>query len=121
LATANVAGYLLCADGSGNGRRQNRAHRDMPATYLPDLNDPAFAPIRARLARLYMEHREALGAAHTSDEVIVQRVDDITTVLMLAIRRALIEKDADFLQRYSWFTDAAMDLLNDVPAKPLDG
>jgi hypothetical protein len=40
---------------------------------------------------------------------------------MLAIRCALIEKDADFLQRYSWFTDAAIDLLNDVPAKPPDG
>lgn len=89
----------------------------MRLTDIPDLSSPEFAPIRARPARLYFEHKADLGAADASDEDILQRVGDITLIMLNAVGRALLVGDDAFLERNRWFTDVAEDLLADRPAK----
>jgi hypothetical protein len=87
----------------------------------PDsLNDPAFAPIRARLARAYMEHKADLGVPETSDDDILRNVDDITLTLMRGVGQALLQGDEAFLRKYRWFTAVLDDLLGDLPDQ-LDG
>ena len=56
---------------------------------LRDLNSPEFAPIRARLARAYLEHKADIGAAHADDAEIVARVDAISEVMLAAMKQAL--------------------------------
>jgi hypothetical protein len=54
---------------------------------LPDLNSPEFAPIKARFARAYLEHKADLGVADASDEAVLARVDEITASLFaLSVR-----------------------------------
>ena len=44
---------------------------------LPDLNAPEFAPIKARLARAYLDHKADIGArARRPIQDILDRVDD---------------------------------------------
>ena len=42
------------------------------ATDLPDLEAVEFASIKARLARAYLDHKAAMGAAGATDEAIVE-------------------------------------------------
>ena len=93
----------------------------MQRTGLPDLADPAFAPIRARLAKAFMENKGDLGVVYATDEAILQRTDAIAWMLLEAAGKAFIARDAQWLQRYSWFTDLVIELLDDEPGKPLDG
>jgi hypothetical protein len=58
----------------------------MPA--LPDLNAPEFAPIKARFARTYLEHKADLGVPNASDEAVLAHVDDITAILFASSVRA---------------------------------
>ena len=92
----------------------------MPATDIPDLADPLFAPIKAQLARCYLQHKDDLGVAYADDEAILQRVDDITWLLLDRMGKAFLARDEAWLVRYRWFTALVEDLLEDVPAK-LDG
>jgi hypothetical protein len=55
---------------------------------LPDLNSPEFAPIKARFARAYLEHKADLGVPNASDEAVLARVDDITAILFASSVRA---------------------------------
>ena len=87
---------------------------------LRDLDSPEFAPIRARLARAYLEHKADIGAAHADDTEIVARVDAISEVMFAAMKRALTTRHKPWLTRYSWFVDLVNELLDDVPGKPLD-
>jgi hypothetical protein len=48
---------------------------------IRDLSDPQFGPIKTRLARVYLEHKDALGVPLADDGKIVERVDEITGVL----------------------------------------
>ena len=77
-------------------------------------NDPAFAPIRARLARAYMEHKADLGVPDASDEDVLRNVDDITRMLMGGVGQAILQGDEAFLKRYRWFTALIEDLQRDV-------
>jgi hypothetical protein len=88
---------------------------------LPDLNSPEFAAIKTRLARAYLEHKADIGAPHDTDEAVVERVDEITVLLMSAMARAMAERRHTWLQHYGWFTDLVIELLDDQPGKPLDG
>jgi hypothetical protein len=87
---------------------------------LRDLDSPEFAPIRARLARAYLEHKADIGAAHADDAEIVARVDAISEVMLAAMKRALTTRHKPWLMRYSWFVDLVNELLDDLPGKPLD-
>ena len=75
-----------------------------------DLRDPAFGPIRARLARVYMEHKVDLGVPDASDDDILRNVDDITLTLMRGIGEALLQNNEAFLRKYRWFTATLDDL-----------
>ena len=87
----------------------------------PDsLNDAAFAPIRARLARVYMEHKADLGVPDASDDDVLRNVDDITLTLMRGVGQAILQGDEAFLEKYRWFTAVLDDLLGDLPDR-LDG
>jgi hypothetical protein len=85
-----------------------------------DLTDRAFAPIRARLARAYMEHKADLGVPDASDDDVLRNVDDITLTLMRGVGQAILQGDEAFLKKYRWFTAIVEDLLGDVPDR-LDG
>ena len=55
---------------------------------LPDLNSPEFAPIKARFARAYLEHKADLGVPNASGEAVLARVDEITAILFASSVRA---------------------------------
>lgn len=88
---------------------------------LPDLNSPEFAAIKSRLARAYLDHKADIGAPHATDQDIVNRVDDITALMLGALGRAMAERRHTWLLHYSWFVDLINELLDDAPGKPLDG
>jgi hypothetical protein len=44
----------------------------------PDLSAAEFAPLKARLARAYLEHKPDVGAPHATDKAVVNRTDEIT-------------------------------------------
>jgi hypothetical protein len=52
---------------------------------LPDLNAPEFAPIKARFARDYLEHKADIGTPHATDQEILDHVDDITALMLGAL------------------------------------
>jgi hypothetical protein len=78
--------------------------------------------VRAHLAQTFIEHKADLGpeAALASDEAILDRVDDITEVLIRGLTTALTENDADWLTRYAWFVDLVTAMLEDAAGKPLE-
>jgi hypothetical protein len=92
----------------------------MPPTNHLDLADPAFAPIKARLVRSYLDHKADMGVPDASDESIVSHIDDITAILMAGVARAVATNNGPFMQRYGWFVEACADLLRDLPDR-LDG
>ena len=63
---------------------------------LPNLNAPEFAPLKARLARAYLDHKADVGAPHATDEAIVDRTDVITALMLGAMARAIAER------RHTW-------------------
>jgi hypothetical protein len=88
---------------------------------LRDLNSPEFAPLKARLARAYLDHKADGGAAHATDQDILDHVDDITAVMLGALGRAMAERRHAWLLHYSWFVDLINELLDNLPSRPLDG
>jgi hypothetical protein len=88
---------------------------------LPDLNSPEFAPIKARLARAYLSHKDDLGVPNASDEAVLARVDEITAILFAASVRAWRGDNQRWKERYRWFAAIVSELLDDEPGKPLDG
>ena len=64
---------------------------------------------------------ECIGAPHATDQDILDRVDDITALMLGALGRAMAERRATWLLHYSWFVDLINELLDDLPSKPLDG
>jgi hypothetical protein len=56
---------------------------------LSDLNAPEFAPLKAQLARAYLDHKADVGAPHPTDEAIVDRTDEITALMLGAMARAI--------------------------------
>ena len=54
---------------------------------IRDLSDPEFGPIKARLARAYLEHKGDLGVLLTDDAEIIAHVDEITALLLAAWSR----------------------------------
>jgi hypothetical protein len=88
---------------------------------LPDLNAPEFAPIKARFARAYLEHKADLGVPDATDEAVLARVDEITAILFASSVRAWRTDDQRWKERYGWFAAIMSELLDNVPGKPLDG
>ena len=87
---------------------------------IDDLAAPEFAPIRANLARLYLQHLADLGMADASDESVIAQVDDITAVLKGLTARALANRDRAWLVKHAWFGVACQQLLHDQPATASD-
>jgi hypothetical protein len=88
---------------------------------LPDLNAPKFAPIKARFARAYLEHKADLGVPDASDEAVLARVDDITAILFASSVQAWRTDDPRWKERYGWFAAIMSELLDELPGKALDG
>jgi hypothetical protein len=88
---------------------------------LPDPDAAEFAPIRADLARLFLEHKAELGLGGWTDDQIVAKVSDITAALFGCGQVALQRGDTEWLDRHRWFSDACTRLFVDQPAVPLDG
>ena len=88
---------------------------------LPDLSSPKFAPIKARFARAYLEHKADLGVPNASDEAVLAAVDEITAILFASSIRAWRADDQHWKERFGWFAAIMSGLLDDVPAKPLGG
>jgi hypothetical protein len=88
---------------------------------IRDLSDPEFAPIKARLARAYLEHKDELGVLLTDDAEIIALVDEITALLLAAWVRASLADNQRWKERYRWFSEAVAELQDTLPGKPLDG
>ena len=86
-----------------------------------DLSDPEFGPIKARLARAYLEHKGDLGVLLTDDAEIVALVDEITALLLAAWFQASLADNQRWKERYSWFSEAIAELQGAQPSEPLDG
>ena len=70
---------------------------------IRDLSDPEFGPIKARLARAYLEHKGDLGVLLTDDAEIIALVDEITALLLAAWVQASLADNQRWKERYSWF------------------
>ena len=88
---------------------------------IRDLSDPEFGPIKARLARAYLEHKGDLGVLLTDDAEIIALVDEITALLLAAWFQASLTDNQRWKERYSWFSEAIAELQDTLPGKPLDG
>ena len=91
----------------------------LPTDLIRDPASPDDAPVRARLARAYLEHKAELGLPVEDDAEIVRRVDEITALLW--DRMALRKDNAFWLRRYGWFVEVVDELPGQRPAKRLDG
>ena len=91
----------------------------MPA--IRDLSDPEFGPIKARLARAYLEHKGDLGVLLTDDAEIIALVDEITALLLAAWFQASLADNQRWKERYSWFSEVIAELQDTLPSKPIDG
>ena len=87
---------------------------------IHSLSDPEFGPIKARLARAYLEHKGDLGVLLTDDAEIIAHVDEITALLFAAAERALSVDNQLWKERYRWFFEAIAELQYAVPGKPID-
>ena len=78
--------------------------------------------VRAQLTQTIIEHKADLGpeAARASDQAILDRVDDITALLLRGLTMALAEDDADWFSRYAWFVDLMTAMLEDAADEPPD-
>ena len=88
---------------------------------IRDLSDPEFVPIRARLARAYLEHKGDLRVLLTDDAEIIAHVDEITALLLAASLRAWRADNQRWKERYRWFFEVIAELQDASPDKPLDG
>jgi hypothetical protein len=88
---------------------------------IRDLSDPEFGPIKARLARAYLEHKGDLGVLLTDDAEIIALVDEITALLLAAWVQASLADNQRWKERYSWFSEAIAELQDALPGKSLDG
>ena len=88
---------------------------------IRDLGDPAFEPIRLRLARAYLEHKRDLRALLTDDAEIIAHVDEITALLLTASVRACRADNQRWKKRYRWFFEVIGELQDAPPHEPLDG
>jgi len=61
----------------------------VPTESLPKLERPEFAPLRARLVRVYLDHKAALSVPQASDEEIADHVDEITGELFGMMARVI--------------------------------
>ena len=89
--------------------------------HIRDLSDPEFGPIRARLARAYLEHKGDLRVLLTDDAEIIAHVDEITALLLAASLRAWRADNQLWKERYRWFFEAVAELQEALPDKRLDG
>jgi hypothetical protein len=78
--------------------------------------------VRSQLAKIFIEHKADLGAevACASDQAILDRVDDISALLLRGLTTALVEGDADWFRRNAWFVDLVIAMLEDAAGKPPD-
>ena len=86
-----------------------------------DLSDPDFRPIKARLARAYLEHKRDLGVLLADDARIVAHVDEITALLLAAWFQASLADNQPWKERYSWFSETIAELQGALPGEPLEG
>jgi hypothetical protein len=78
-------------------------------------------PIRADLARLFIQYKARPRARRLDRPAGVERVNDITAALIGCGQIALQRGDAAWLERHRWFGDACQRLFADQPAVKLDG
>jgi len=111
--------HLPLADDAEKSRYSATIEAAMPA--IRDLSDPEFGPIKARLARAYLEHKGDLGVLLTDDAEIIALVDEITALLLAAWVQASLADNQRWKERYSWFSEVIAELQDTLPSKPLDG
>jgi hypothetical protein len=68
-----------------------------------------------------MRHRLDLGLALTTDEWIIEHVNDILAALWFLSRLALDHGDWDWLRRHHWWLTAATRLNRGEASSMLDG
>ena len=88
---------------------------------IRDLSDPEFKPIRARLARAYLEHKGDLEVLLRDDAEIIAHVDEITALLLAASVRAWRADNQRWKERYRWFFEVIVELQDALPDNLLDG
>jgi hypothetical protein len=103
-----------------SSRRSRAANRRARAADEPGKLSP-FAPLKARLARVYLEHKDYLGVPLADDAEIVAHVDEITVLLFDRAGKALRSNNERWLKRYAWFAEIVDDLIEQRPGAPLDG
>jgi hypothetical protein len=86
-----------------------------------ELDAAEFTPIRGQLVRAFITHKASMGLGDTSDEWIVEHVDDVATVLIALTEHAVKTDDRAWLRRHVWWHALAYALSNDKPGPPLDG
>ena len=91
------------------------------ATELPHPDDLEFAPIRADLARLFIQHKADMDMRDWPDDAIIARTSDITAALIGLTMHARQNGDDAWLDRHAWFLAACTRLLDDGDAVRLDG
>jgi hypothetical protein len=84
---------------------------------IEEIGKPALLAGRAA----YLDRKADIGAPHATDQAILDRVDDITALMLGALGRAVAERRHTWLLHYGWFVDLVNELLDDLPGKPLDG
>ena len=84
-------------------------------------DDPQFAPVRAELGRLFLQHKHDLALKDWTDQQVVERVNDIAAALIGCGQVALQRGDRQWLERHRWFGEACERLFRDQQAMPLDG
>ena len=85
-----------------------------------DLSDPEFGPIKARLARAYLEHKGDLGVPLADDADIIAMVDEITALLLAAAVQASRAHNHRWKERYHWFFETIAELQHAMPGKRID-
>ena len=88
---------------------------------VPDPADPQFAPIRADLARLFIQHKADLGLKDWTDDKVIDQATWIASALIGCGMVALQRGDEAWLARHAWFSEACERLFADHATVPLDG
>jgi hypothetical protein len=111
-----------CKFGTTRGRLFRTRFIAECAEHLSDADAPFAAAPRAQLMRAFIEHKTDLGpdTARASDQVILDRGDDISALLLRGLVTALKEDDADWFIRHAWFVDLVTAMLEDAVGEPPD-
>jgi hypothetical protein len=108
------------SDKSAGASAPSRSCNGTGRANMPATEAAEFAPIRAELARLYIRHAADM-ALDLSDNEIIARTSEITSLLIVLTMQATKRGDQVWLDRHTSFRSACARLLDDQRAVALDG